>query len=333
MELFILFEFMFPFANPVYAQSYGFNKADSWLIWVIAAAVYIVICAFKGVGLYTMAKKRGKKPILCLCGFVPFASTYLMGELAGELRMGKTKLKHLGLFVMLAELILCIGYGVQDISQSIIFMDETLYVVRPVESGNLTYLTLYFTEAVPSALVYAMNFFSIFCGIFYFIWLVLFIFLCMAFFRAYAPASYIWMVVLCAIFPVITGFFAFAFRNREPIDYDKYMQARMERIRRAQQAQYGPYGPYGGNPYGQNPNPYGNPYGQNSYGQNPYGQNGYGGQGAPKEPDDPFGEYSSPASNGGSQDPSRGAPPQGGAPDDPFGEYGQGGAGNSDDNK
>ena len=49
------------------------------------------------------------------------------------------------------------------------------------------------------------------------------------------------------------------------------MKERAERIRRAQQAQFGPYGPYGQNPYGQNPN-----------------------ANAPSEPDDPFGEFSSP---------------------------------------
>ena len=143
---------------------------------------------------------------------------------------------------MIAELILCIGYAVQDIPQSVIFMNPDLYEVRPVASGNLTYLAVFFAESVPAWLVTTMNFFSIFCTIFYFIWLVLFIFLCMSFFRTYAPASYIWMVVLCAIIPVLTGFLIFAFRNRDPIDYDKYMQERMERIRRAQQAQYGPYG-------------------------------------------------------------------------------------------
>lgn len=321
MELFSLFEFIFPFGNPVYAQTYGFNMVDAWLLWVIAAAVYVVVCAFKGVGLYAMAKKRGKSKFLCLLGFVPFASTYLMGKLGGELHLGKVNLKYIGILAMAAEIVLCLGYAVQDIPQSVIFMNPDLYEVRPVASGNLTYLAVFFAESVPAWLVNTMNFFSIFCTIFYFIWLVLFIFLCMSFFRTYASASYIWMVVLCAIIPVLTGFLIFAFRNRDPIDYDKYMQERMERIRRAQQAHYGPYG---GNPYG---NPYGqNPYGQNPYGQNPYGtpygQNGYGGQGAPKEPDDPFGEYSSSPSrndNGGGDGGAQGG--------DPFGEYSGGNSG------
>ena len=114
--------------------------------------------------------------------------------------------------------------------------------------------------------------------------------------REIAPLSYIWMVLFCAILPPVEAFLVFAYRNRKPIDFDAYMKERAERIRRAQQAQFGPYGPYGQNPYGQNPygqNPYGqNPYGQNPYGQNPYGQNPN--ANAPSEPDDPFGEFSSP---------------------------------------
>lgn len=320
MELFSLYGFISIFGSPLFEWQYGFKTA-TWILWLIAAAVYIVICAFKGVGLYAMAKKQGRSKLFGICGFIPFASTYAMGELAGEFRMGNSKIKHIGLFAMLAEIILCVAYAVQDIPQSIIFMDDSLYNILVEQQGNLIIPVLEFTSAVPGALVSAMNFFSIFGTIFYFVWLLAFIFLCMAFFRSYAPASYIWMVVLCALFPVITGFLVFAFRNRSPIDYDKYMQ---ERIRRAQQAPYGPYGPYGGNPYG------GNPYG-NPYGQNPYGQNGYGGRGAaPKEPDDPFGEYSSsPSPNGASSDSGNGRSGEAPRGSDPFGEYtdGQGGSG------
>lgn len=329
MELFILYSFMAVFGDPRYAYIYGFNRAEGWVLWTVAAAVYVVICAFKGIGLYAMAKKQGKNALVCLLGFVPFASTFVMGEVSGSLRMGRGKIKHLGLFAMIAEILLCAAYAVQYIPESVLYSNPDLYTVSVVEQGNQVLISLEFSTAVPQTLINAMNVCSIFGTIFYFVWLVLFVFLCMAFFRTYAPASYIWMVVLCAFIPVITGFFAFAFRNRNPVDYDKFMQERMERMRRAQQAQYGPYGPYGGNPYGgpYNQNPYGgNPYG-NPYGQNPYGQNGYGGQGAPKEPDDPFGEYSAaPSQNGGN---GRGDASGG----DPFGEYSGDGQGNSGENK
>ena len=332
MELFVIYRFISPFGDPRYAYSFGFNKLDSWLLWAVALAVYAVICVFKGIGLYTMAKKQGKSKLLCLCACVPFASTFVMGEFAQALVLGNVKIKHVGLYAMIAEIILCACYALQYIPESIIFSDPDLYKIVAEEQGGNVYVSLEFAASVPQSLVYAMNFCSVFGSIFYFIWLIAFIFLCMLFFRIYAPASYVWMVILCAFFPVITGFFAFAFRHRNPVDFDQYMKARMEQIRRAQQAQYGPYGPYnrgpnGGNPYGGNPyggNPYGNPYGQN-----PYGPNGPG-SGPAKEPDDPFGEYSSGSSASGSEGKASGnATPE----DDPFGEFSGKDRKNSDENK
>lgn len=334
MEFFIIFSFIYALGHPLYATVYGFRQVDLWILWVIAAAVYVVICVFKGIGLYTMAKKQNKTKIGWL-GFVPFASTFVMGELSGNFHLGSVKIKHVGLYAMLAEFVLCAFYLMQYVPQSYVFTNG-LYTIQTITQNGQTGMTLYYSTDVPQAIVNLINVSTVLANVFYFIQLVLYIFLCMAFFRVYAPASYIWMVVLCAILPVVTAFLVFAFRNRTPIDYDQYMQARMEQIRRAQQAQYGPYGPYGGNPYGQNP--YGqNPYSQNPYGQGPYngpyGQNPnpYGGQGAPKEPDDPFGEYSSPSSGqqGQSGQSGQAGPSAPSSGDDPFGEY----SGGSDGNK
>ena len=63
MELFSLYGFIAILGNPLYSTYYGFNMAEGWLLWTIAAAVYVVICAFKGVGLYAMAKKQGKNKL------------------------------------------------------------------------------------------------------------------------------------------------------------------------------------------------------------------------------------------------------------------------------
>lgn len=331
MELFIIYRFISPLGDPRYAYSYGFDRLQSWLLWTIALVLYAVICVFKGIGLYTMAKKQGKSKLLCLCACVPFASTFVMGEFAQALILGNVKIKHIGLYAMIAEIVLCACYALQHVPESMIFSDPDLYQIITEEQGGRVYISIQFAASVPQPLVYMMNFCNVFGSIFYFIWLIAFIFLCMLFFRIYAPASYVWMVILCAFFPVITGFFAFAFRHRNPVDFDQFMKARMEQIRRAQQAQYGPYGPYsrgpyGGGPYGQNP--YGqNPYGQNPYG-NPYGQNGPGGQGAPKEPEDPFGEYSSGPSAKGEGEAGNNSPREG----DPFGEYTDG-RGDSGENK
>lgn len=201
------------------------------------------------------------------------------------------KVKHLGIIAMVMELIYTFS-GVFVIGWQANLISGGSYIVERVlnNAGDVIGYTTVF-EGVSQQLQTLLNVFSVIELVFSFVQLIAFIFLNIAFFRRYTPLSYIWMVLFCAILPPVEAFLVFAYRNRKPIDFDAYMKERAERIRRAQQAQFGPYGPYGQNPYGQNP--YGqNPYGQNPYGQNPYGQNPN--ANAPSEPDDPFGEFSSP---------------------------------------
>lgn len=296
MEFFIVFGIVFNFGNPLYARAYGFTMLQPWAVYTIAAAIYLVIYAFKAIGLSTMAKKAGKNKLVW-CAFVPFASTFLMGELAGEMRLGgNAKLKHIGLYAMVLEVLLCVCYALQYFPQTYIFAqgEGVLYNIVTETNANGTYISIEFTGSLNPAIVQMMNVALILEYIFYLLYTLAAVFLFIAFFRRYCPASYIWMVILCAILPVLTAFLIFAYRNRLPVDYERFMAARAEQYRRMQQSQYGPYGgnPYGGNPYGGG---YGSPYGQNP------NAGPYGGQGAPREPEDPFGEFSS--KSGGESDP------------------------------
>lgn len=294
MEFLLFLEAIFTFCDPA-MQYAGLNVLPVWTAFAIAGGLYAVVYAFKAIGLLVMAKKQGKTK-LAWCAFIPFASTFLLGELAGELRFGSVKVKHLGIIAMVMELIYTFS-GVFVIGWQANLISGGSYIVERVlnNEGDVIWYTTVF-EGVSQQLQTLLNVFSVIKLVFKFVQLIAFIFLNIAFFRRYAPLSYIWMVLFCAILPPVEAFLVFAYRNRKPIDFDAYMKERAERIRRAQQAQFGPYGPYGQNPYGQNPygqNPYGqNPYGQNPYGQNPYGQNPN--ANAPSEPDDPFGEFSSP---------------------------------------
>ena len=290
MEFFIFLKYIFQLCDPAIQVSYGINVLPVWTAFSIAGGLYAVVYVFKAIGLLVMAKKQGKTG-LAWCAFIPFASTFLLGELAGELRFGSVKVKHLGIIAMVMELIYAFS-GVFVIGWQANLISGGSYIVERVlnNAGDVIGYTTVF-EGVSQQQQTLLNVFSVIELVFSFVQLIAFIFLNIAFFRRYAPLSYIWMVLFCAILPPVEAFLVFAYRNRKPIDFDAYMKERAERIRRAQQAQFGPYGPYGQNPYGQNP--YGqNPYGQNPYGQNPYGQNPN--ANAPSEPDDPFGEFSSP---------------------------------------
>lgn len=290
MEFFVFLGAFLYLSNPLYTQSLGINRLPVYAAYALAAGVYAVIYVFKAIGLYRMAKKKGLNR-LCWCAFVPFASTYLIGELGEQVRPFGLRIPKFGAVAMATEIVYAAFYALQIVPMGIAFQNG-LYEIA--QEGK--YLVLYFMEPY----VNIMNIGLIGSNIAFFVNLIAEVFLFIAFFRVYAPDSYIWMVVLCAIFPFLFGFFAFAFRNRKGVDYNAYVRARAEEYARRVYGQP-PYNqpPYGRPPYGQPP--YGQPpYGQPPYGQPPYGQTN--GQNAPKDPGDPFGEYGGKGSTNGQDD-------------------------------
>lgn len=318
MEFFVIIGAIFWFTNPAVTDYYGVMSSAkfTYLVIGIAAAVYVLLYVFKAIGLSVMAKKAGKEKLVW-CAFVPFASTYLMGELAGEGRLGSLKVKKIGVFFLLAEILYFFSLLAYYVPLLYGYASSLIVVVEGDGGLSLQMLTemplwMYNMNRVGQVLDIVFNL----------IYVVVSVFAYMFLFRRYAPASYIWLTILCVFVPAAVPFLLFAFRNRKRIDYEAYMRARTEAIRRARQQQYGnPYGPYGGpynGPYNNGPyngpynnGPYNGPYGGPANG--PYGgpyNNGpsYGAQNVqpPREPEDPFGEFSNGSSSG----------------QDPFGEYG-----------
>lgn len=288
MEFIELAGFILQFSYPYAKTVYGFS-IPAYIALIVAGGIFLALHACKAAALFIMAKKQGKKRLLW-CAFLPFANTFLIGELGGEVKFGNLRLKHVGIVAMLAELVFvaCRGFVLGYYAYA--FHNGFTYF--EVENNMIGWG---FNEGVLTDGMYtALNACEIAGYILSFVVIIAFIFVNIGIFRKYAPDSYIWMVVLCALLPPVEGILLLVFARRTPVDYDKYMRERIEAIRRrqAQYGPYGPYGPYGQNPYGQNQNPYGqnqNPYGQN---QNPYGQPQQGSAQGNEAPPDPFGEFS-----------------------------------------
>ena len=295
MEFIELAGFILQFSYPYAKTVYGFS-IDAYIALIVAGGVFLALHACKAAALFIMAKKQGKKKLLW-CAFLPFANTFLIGELGGEVKFGNLRLKHVGIAAMLAELVFvaCRGFVLGYYAYA--FHNGLTYF--EVENNMIGWG---FNEGVLTDGMYtALNACEIAGYILSFVVIIAFIFVNIGILRKYAPDSYIWMVVLCALLPPVEGILLLVFARRTPVDYEKYMRERIEAIRRRQQAQYGtygPYGPYGQNPYGQNQNP----YGQN---QNPYGQPQQGSAQGNEAPPDPFGEFSDTkrqgSQNGGGQ--------------------------------
>ena len=315
MEFFFVLSIAFMFLSPGLREvgtTYEiYNEELIWIAFVIAGGAYLIVHTLKAVGLYRMAKKKGMGKKLLWCAFVPFANTFLMGELGGKFGAGKG-IKHIGLYVMIVEILYCAAAGVYYGLTGYALMNG-MYGLETYESGQYTYWRLVYEVSLQAERV--MNVFYYLEYIFSFLNLFASVFLYIVFFRKYAPASYIWMVVLCALIPLFTGPLVFAFRNRSPIDYDAFMRARYEQIRRQQQQYYSQQNPYGQNPYGQNP-----------YGQNPYGTPENGQQSGTQGDDDPFGEFSGGGNGSSSGDGSSGSDSGGSQSGN-----GQGGSGGSSD--
>lgn len=275
MEFIELAGFILQFSYPYAKTVYGF-WIPAYIALIVAGGIFLALHACKAAALFIMAKKQGKKKLLW-CAFLPFANTFLIGELGGEVKFGNLRLKHVGVAAMLAELVFvaCRGFVLGYYAYA--FHNGLTYF--EVENNMIGWG---FNEGVLTDGMYtALNACEIAGYILSFVVLIAFIFVNIGIFRKYAPDSYIWMVVLCALLPPVEGILLLVFARRTPVDYEKYMRERIEAIRRRQQAQYGPYGSYG--PYGQNP------YGQN---QNPYGQPQQGSAQGNEAPPDPFGEFS-----------------------------------------
>lgn len=281
MEFIELAGFILQFSYPYAKTVYGF-WIPAYIALIVAGGIFLALHACKAAALFIMAKKQGKKKLLW-CAFLPFANTFLIGELGGEVKFGNLRLKHVGVVAMLAELVFvaCRGFVLGYYAYA--FHNGLTYF--EVENNMIGWG---FNEGVLTDGMYtALNACEIAGYILSFVVIIAFIFVNIGIFRKYAPDSYIWMVVLCALLPPVEGILLLVFARRTPVDYEKYMRERIEAIRRrqAQYGKYGPYGPYGQNPYGQNQNP----YGQN---QNPYGQPQQGSAQGNEAPPDPFGEFS-----------------------------------------
>ena len=109
MELFVLFSVFFSFCNPLLGVEAGFRVWDCSTALIVSLCLYAVIYVFKAIALSTMAKNAGKDKLVW-CAFVPVASTYLMGELAGDTRFFNHTFKKIGLIAMITEIVVILAF-------------------------------------------------------------------------------------------------------------------------------------------------------------------------------------------------------------------------------
>lgn len=245
----------------------------------VAAGLYLLGHLLGGIGLMKIAKRQNLS--YWWFGFIPFANTYLIGALAGEVSIFGKKCKRIGLYAMLAELFYVLlevvlliltfmltnadFYALQSIGGEYYF-DFSAELFKTIYANFGWVLSLQLALEIIDAIWWFVTFFLM-CSLFY------------AFFRKYYARSPFLMTFLCAFLP-FKGYVLFAVRNNNPVDYTSYRQRQYEEILRQQQRQYGGNAPF--TPYGSGGDPF------SEFGQGDSNANGNGSGGSN---DSPFNDF------------------------------------------
>ena len=262
----------------------------------VAGGIYLICLIFGGIGMTAMAKKVGMKH--SWLAFLPFANTWYAGRLAGETQLFGKKMKRVGLYAMLAEVVY-VAINVFSLVVRFGLYQPGYFVEQYNDSGTLINIDID-PERIPMALRWLVTANIVLDVVKSISYIAMLFFLCVlfyAFFRKYYARGPFLMTFMCALLP-LRGFVIFAVRNNTPVDYNAYMRRKMEEYRRQQG---GGYGPYNGGGY----DAYGNP------------ASGGGGD------DDPFSDFKGPpSSDGGSSSPDGGSDSgSSGSKDDPFPDF------------
>lgn len=252
--------------------------------------VYLILVVFGGIGLNKLAKKQGLKHRWM--AFLPFLNTYYAGKLAGETQFFGQKMKRVGLYAMISE-ILYVALQLFVFAAVIIsYFPE--YRTLEVSDGVMTGAA---NEAMPSWIEPAVTYGNLVAYLLWFFVIVFFCVLFVAFFRKYYARGPILLAFLSAVLP-FRGFTIFAVRNNAPVDYNDYIRRRTQAYMRNNGYNQPPYGPYGP------------------------GNGGYG-SGGPQNGPDPFEGFGGPTSDhGASGGSSSGSSSSTSSDDDPFSEFG-----------
>lgn len=181
---------------------------------IITACIYIASFVFKAIGLYTIAKREGRKH--AYLAFIPFASYYLMGKIVGGTKVFGYRVKNLGLVTMIAMILnyaLSITYDVLLYGDVIVEFAKTgVLGVIPETYGNVWVdVVLALSNAlVGLALIIAE------------------VFLIMTFFMYYGKKNQILFSLLSIFIEPVFGILVFVVRKRERFNYSQYMKMRFD---------------------------------------------------------------------------------------------------------
>ncbi len=245
---------------------------------LVSLGILLILFVLQGFGLCAMAKRLNmRKKWLA---FMPFANIYYMGKIVGECQFFGQKMKNIGLYTMIAQIITTVLTAAYIFANVYLVWNFTPTLDKEMNRVYWTGLTG-FAGVVNG--YYEVSYY--FLPLVSLITQILSLILMTGLLRKYLPKNQTFLTLLVFFLPLARFILVFVARNREPFDYEGYMRRRREEYMRQRQQYYNNYGnPYGG---------YNNPNG-GYQGGSPYGMGGYQGAQQPQAPqEEPFGEFSS----------------------------------------
>lgn len=259
-------------------------KDYMWAYFVIAGCCFALLYIFQAVALYTIANREGFKNKWM--AFVPVLNTYYIGVVSEKNNVLRFKAKHVALVLAVIEAVYIALSILYYVAMAMIFKGnyaDPVFDIGYIGPYEVELLTGYKPSPnFPLELEWAWWVFAnIENYVIYWVqlvYVVLNVFVMIAFFRTYASQRYTLFSILCILLPV-KGIVMFAVRNNRAQNY-------MDYIKQMQQRRYYMYREYMRN----NPPPqggYGNvppPPQQGAYNASSGSEQPHGGR-----PDDPFG--------------------------------------------
>lgn len=260
------------------------GAADLWLYFLIGGLCFAIIYVFRSVGLYVIASREGYKNKWMI--FIPFFSTYYIGECARKNRFFNIDTRIVGAIAAALECML-VGLYILNIvsyvavSPYLVYTTETPFPDQSIQVLN-TYLNESAMLAADPTLGWAgwcYNYLDIsIISWLNFIYMLVMVVLLNCFFQTYCVRRYFLFTLTSILFPV-QGILIFAVRNNKGVNYAEYMRAMQEQMYRQYRSQQG----FDQNPYNQNPYSGNRPDTNGGRGQTPPQSGG--------KTDDPFSEF------------------------------------------
>ncbi len=199
------------------SEEYGLIINQKWFAVTTLATstlISLVFFIFKGIGLYTIAKRENiKNPFLA---FIPFASFYLLGKIVGRVKVFGYHVKNLGLITMISLIV----YYALGFTYDILLYGENL--VSLFTAGDIGILTSTYGSVWVDVVL------AVFRGISNIVYLICYIFLIMTFFMYYGKSARIAYSLLSIFIDPLFGIFVFVVRKNERFDYSQYMKMRFD---------------------------------------------------------------------------------------------------------